>query len=111
MAQRCQTRQTSRVGVSVALLLIVPLTAAAFLVRTIAIAVLRRRHPNAVDAVNKWWLWGPLVAALPILVVLLAIVTWNVPPLGIAMTIGAGIMIYRGLFTASSIGSAFRPRR
>ena len=87
------------------------MTALAFLGRTIAIAVLRRRHPDAAAAVNKWWLWAPLVVAVPILVAVLAVVTWTVPPLGIAMIIGACLMIYRGFFTASSIGSPFRPRR
>jgi predicted lysophospholipase L1 biosynthesis ABC-type transport system permease subunit len=87
------------------------LTAAAFLVRTTAIAVLRRRHADAADAVDRWWVWTPLVVVLMLLVVLLAVVTWNVPPLGISLTVAFCFVIYRGLFSASSIGSPFRPRR
>jgi hypothetical protein len=110
VARLTQTRQTSRVGAAAALW-VIPLTAVAFVLRTIAVAGLQRRHPNAADAVNRWWLWAPLVVALPILVVVLVIVTWNVPLLGIGFAIVACLMIYRGFFTASSIGSPFRPRR
>lgn len=109
MAQPAQTRQTS--PVPTAALWLIPVTAAAFLVRTIAIAGLRRRHPDAAEAVDRWWVWAPLVVVLVLLIVVLAVVTWNVPALGIALTVAFCFAIYRGLFSASSIGSPFRPRR
>ena len=90
---------------------LIPLAVAAYLARTIAIAVLRPRHPDAADAVNRWWIWTPLVAVLVVVAVLLVLITWNTPLLGITLTIGVGIAVYRGFFSASSVGSPFRPRR
>ena len=91
--------------------LVIPVFIVAFVVRTLAIVVLRPRHPNAADAVNRWWVWTPLIVVLILGAALLAIITWNVPLLGLGLTVGTCVAVYRAFFTASSTGSPFRPRR
>jgi hypothetical protein len=81
------------------LFLVVASTAAAFVARLVIAALARRRWPRVAAGVERWWAWTPMVV-----VCLFAI--WLIPPVGIAVTIGALIALRR----ADAIGSPFRPR-
>jgi hypothetical protein len=61
--------------------LLVPVVVAAFVVRVIAVAVLRRRHPAAAAFVARNWTWLPLLAV----VVLLMLWSWPVGALAAAI--------------------------
>ena len=82
-----------------AVLVLLPLVAVAFVVRTVAVVVLRRRRPGAAGAIERWWLWLPLAAVL-------VAVTVARPLLGLLATVVTVVVLSR----ASSIGSPFRPR-
>lgn len=90
---------------------IIPLVVVAFVARTVAILALRRRRPEAADAVDRWWVWAPFAAVLAVYVAVAVVLIVAVPPLGIAITAVGALILYSGFFRASSIGSPFRPRR
>jgi formate-dependent nitrite reductase membrane component NrfD len=94
-----------------AAVLLIPLVLLAFILRTVAILAVRNRWPRVADDIDRWWLWAPFVVVLAVFVALLVVLTRAMPPLGIAMALGALFALYRGFFGASSIGSPFRPRR
>jgi hypothetical protein len=80
-------------------IVLVPLVLVAFLVRTLAVLVLRRRWPAGAAAVERWWLWLPLVAVL-------VVVTVAEPLLGLLVT----VVTVAVLVLAPGVGSPFRPR-
>ena len=82
-----------------AVLVLLPLVAVAFVVRTVAVVVLRERRPAVAAAVERWWLWLPLAAVL-------VAVTVARPLLGLLATVVTVVVLSR----ASSVGSPFRPR-
>jgi hypothetical protein len=82
-----------------AVLVLLPLVAVAFLARTVAALLVRRRWPNAAATIERWWLWLPLVA------VLLAVTLAN-PLIGLPVTALTVVLLTR----ASTVGSPFRPR-
>jgi hypothetical protein len=82
-----------------AVLVLLPVVAVAFLVRTAAVVLLRRRSPKAAAAVDRWWLWLPLIAVL-------IVVTLANPIIGLVVTAVTVVLLTR----ASSVGSPFRPR-
>ena len=82
-----------------AVLVLLPLAFAALLVRTVAVLLLRRRWPAAAGAVERWWLWLPLVAVL-------VVVTVTEPLLGLLVT----AVTVAVLVLAPGVGSPFRPR-
>ena len=82
-----------------AVVVLLPLVLLAFLARTVAVVVLRRRWPAAARAVERWWLWLPLVAVL-------VVVTVAEPLIGLPVTAVTVAVLTR----ASSVGSPFRPR-
>jgi hypothetical protein len=92
-------------------ILIIPLVLVAFILRTLTILVVRNRWPRVADDIDRWWLWAPFVVVLAIFAALLVFLTRAVPLLGVAVAIGAAVVLYRGFFGASSVGSPFRPRR
>jgi hypothetical protein len=89
----------------------IPCVAAAFVLRTVAVLATRRRWPAVAAEIDRWWLWAPFVALVALVAVLLVVLTLAVPPLGIVAAIAFAFILYRGLFSASSVGSPFRPRR
>ena len=90
---------------------VVPLVVLAYLARAVAILMLRRRRPGAADAVDKWWTWAPLAVVLCLYVAIAVTLTVVVPVLGIAVAVFGVVVLYLGYFSASSVGSPFRPRR
>jgi hypothetical protein len=82
------------------LFLICAAFAAAFVAGAVLVALTRRSWPSVAAAIERWWVWIPLVV-----VYLFAI--WLVPPIGVVVTIVALIMLTR----TDAIGSPFRPRR
>jgi hypothetical protein len=80
-------------------LVLVPVVVAAFLVRTVAVLLVRRRWPQVAAAVERWWLWLPLAAVL-------IVVTVTNPLIGVLVTVLTVAVLTR----ASSVGSPFRPR-
>jgi hypothetical protein len=92
-------REDRGVGREVVLALL-PVTAAAFVVRTALVALLRRRSPTAAAAVDRWWTWTPLA-------VVLVAFTFVHPLLGI----GVAVLLYLVLTSARAAGSPLRPRR
>lgn len=90
---------------------LVPLWALAFLMQKIAVAATRTRWPRAAAAIERWWPWAPLMVVVPVLVVLLGVLVWNVPLLGIPLAAAVLAMSYAIFFGSSSLGSPFRPRR
>jgi hypothetical protein len=82
-----------------AVIVLLPLVAVAYLVRALAVAFLRRRRPAVAAAVERWWLWLPLVA------VLVAVTVAN-PLIGLLVTAATAAVLTR----VSSVGSPFRPR-
>ena len=82
------------------LFLVVAATAVAFVMRVAVVAATRHRRPTVAAAVDRWWVWTPLVV-----VCLFAI--WVMPLLGLALTIGLLIALTR----SGATGSPFRPRR
>jgi hypothetical protein len=81
-----------------AVLLLLPLVAVAFLVRIVAVALLRRRWPRVASAVKRWWSWLPLAAVL-------VAVTAARPVIGVLASVVTVV-----LTRTSSVGSPFRPR-
>ena len=90
---------------------VIPLVVLAFLVRAVAILALRKRRPDAADAVDRWWTWAPFAVVLFLYVVVAIALIVRVPVLGIAITVFGVVVLYFGYFSASSVGSPFRPRR
>ena len=82
-----------------AVLLLLPVVVVAFLVRTVAVVALQRRWPAGAAAVERWWLWLPLVAVL-------VVVTIVNPLIGLLATALTAVVLTR----VSSLGSPFRPR-
>jgi hypothetical protein len=82
-----------------AVLVLLPLVAVAFLARTVAVVLLRHRRPRVAAAIDRTWLWFPLVA------VLVAVTIVN-PLVGVLLTVVTVVVLTR----ASSLGSPFRPR-
>jgi len=82
-----------------AVLVLLPLALAAFLLRTVAVLLLRGRWPAAAAAVERWWLWLPLVAVL-------VVVTVAAPLIGLLVTAVTVAVLVR----APGVGSPFRPR-
>jgi hypothetical protein len=80
-------------------LILVPMVAVAFLARTVAVLLVRRRWPKAAAGVERWWLWLPLAAVL-------IAVTVTSPLVGLLVTVLTAAVLTR----ASSVGSPFRPR-
>jgi Na+-driven multidrug efflux pump len=80
--------------------LALPLVAAAFVVRSVLSLALRTRAPRAAAAIDRWWVWAPLV------VILVAIFVVN-PLAGVVATIAMGVF----LTSSRAVGSPFRPRR
>jgi cytochrome b561 len=99
------------VGVAAGALWAIPVIAVAFLARTVAIVALRKRRPAAAEVVDKWWVWAPFAVGLVLYVALAVVLILAVPLLGVALTIFGVVVLYFGFFTASSVGSPFRPRR
>jgi len=83
----------------------------AYLIRTIAVSMLRDRRPEAAAAVDRWWVWAPFVVVLTFLLIAAIVLIVNSPILGLALTAALVAVLYFGFFSASSIGSPFRPRR
>jgi hypothetical protein len=83
-----------------AVLVLVPVVAIAFAVRTLLVLATRKRAPGAAAAVDRWWVWVPLV-------VVLAAITLVQPLLGAAAAIGLAAF----LTSSRAKGSPFRPRR
>ena len=83
-----------------AVLVLVPVVAIAFAVRTLLVLATRTRAPAAAAAVDRWWVWAPLV-------VVLAAITFVQPLLGAAAAIGLAVF----LTSSRAKGSPFRPRR
>ena len=98
-------------SVRVGALWVLPLFLAAFILRTVAVLALKRRWPGVADEIDRWWVWAPFAVVLTIFAALLVIVTIAVPILGIAASIAMLVGLYFLFFTASSVGSPFRPRR
>ena len=90
---------------------LIPLWVVAFVVQKLVVLVLRSRRPRAAAAIETWWAWAPLIALVPVFVVVIGILIWNAPLLGIAAAVIAVLLTYGIFFTDSSIGSPFRPRR
>jgi hypothetical protein len=90
---------------------ILPIVVVAFIVRTTAIAMLRKRRPDTADAIDRWWIWAPLAVVVGLGLLVLVAVVINAPLLGIALTVLLGAILYYALFSDTSIGSPFRPRR
>jgi hypothetical protein len=82
-----------------ALTTLVAVVAIAFLVRTALVLALRTRRPRAADAVDRWWVWAPLV-------VVLVAITVEAPLLGVVLIAATAFALTR----ASAVGSPFRPR-
>ena len=83
-----------------ALLALVAVVGVAFVVRLGLVLALRRRHPGAADAVERWWAWVPLV-------VVAVAISVSEPLLGIPLSLAMAWWLTR----ADAIGSPFRPRR
>jgi hypothetical protein len=81
------------------LLALAALVAATFAVRTVLVLALRRRHPGAAAAVDRWWAWVPLAVVLVVMVV-------TAPLLGIPLAVATAWWLTR----AGAVGSPFRPR-
>ena len=79
---------------------VVMVTAAAYLVRTAVVLLLRRRAPAVSAFADRWWAWTPLVVVL----VAVTVAAW---PLGVALIVGTVFALTRSTAT----GSPFRPRR
>ena len=90
---------------------IVPIVVIAFLVRTIVVYTMRNRRPNAAAAVDQWWTWAPLAAVVAAFIVVCIVLIVREPLLGVGLAVLGGVLAYFGLFSASSTGSPFRPRR
>ena len=90
---------------------IVPIVVVAFLVRTTAIALLRQRRPDTAAAIDRWWVWAPLAVVITFGLVVLVAAVIHAPLVGIAVTVLLGAILYYALFSDTSIGSPFRPRR
>ena len=103
-------RHNVRVGAAAAIW-IVPIVVVVFLLRTAAIAMLRERRPDMAEAVDRWWVWAPLAVVVSLGLLVLAAIVINAPLLGIALTVLLGAILYYALFSDTSIGSPFRPRR
>jgi hypothetical protein len=79
---------------------VIPLVAAAWVLRTALVLGLRARWPAAARWVDRWWLWAPLVFVL-------VAVTVVQPLLGVA----GAVVLWFALTSARAAGSPFRPRR
>ena len=99
-----------RVGAAAALWA-VPVFAIAFLARTVAILAVRKRRPEAAEAIDKWWAWAPVAVGLVLYLAIAVVLILSVPLVGIAVTVFGVLVLYFGFFSASSVGSPFRPRR
>jgi hypothetical protein len=80
--------------------LVVGSALAAFVVRSVVVAVTRRRWPGVAAAADRWWPWAPLA------VVCLAVAWWN-PLVGLPAVV-ALVLVLR---FADLPGSPWRPRR
>ena len=89
----------------------IPFIVIAFVLRTVGVLATRRRWPDVAAAIDRWWVWAPFVAGIALVTVLIVFLTIALPPVGIIAAIGFAFALYRGLFSASSTGSPFRPRR
>lgn len=94
-----------------AALWLVPIVFVAFVVRTSLVLALRNRSPETAAAVDRWWVWTPLVFVIGLFVIAVVAVSITNPLLGILVAGFGGTLLYFLLFRASSIGSPFRPRR
>jgi hypothetical protein len=81
-------------------LVIVPIVAVAFALRTVLVLALARRNPAGAAFVDRWWAWAPFV-------VVLVVVTVAAPVLGVLLAVGSWFVLTR----TSAVGSPFRPRR
>jgi hypothetical protein len=82
------------------MLALVAVIAATFAVRVGLVVALRRRHPAAAAAIERWWAWVPLV-------VVAVAISATEPLLGIPLSLAMAWWLTR----ADAIGSPFRPRR
>jgi len=73
--------------------------------------MLQERRPDMAEAVDRWWVWAPLAVVVSVGLVVLGAVVIHAPLLGIALTVLLGAILYYALFSDTSIGSPFRPRR
>jgi cytochrome b561 len=71
----------------------------------------RKRRPAAAETIDRWWVWGPFAVGLVLYVALAVVLILAVPLLGVALAIFGAVVLYFGFFSASSVGSPFRPRR
>jgi len=90
---------------------ILPILLIAFLTRTTLIAVLGKRRPEMADAIDRWWVWAPLAVVISLGLLALVAIAVNSPVLGVALAVLLGAILYYALFSDTSIGSPFRPRR
>jgi len=90
---------------------ILPILLVAFLTRTMLIAVLKTRRPEVAEAIDRWWVWAPLAVVISLGLLALIAIAINAPVLGVALAVLLGAILYYSLFSDTSIGSPFRPRR
>lgn len=90
---------------------LIPIVVVAFAIRTVLVLTLRKKRPALAASVDRWWAWAPAAVVLVIYGALAVALIVTTPVVGIALTILGGALLYFGLFSASSTGSPFRPRR
>jgi len=81
-------------------LALVPIAMASYILRTLLLVLLGGRSPRAATAIDVGWRWLPLV-------VVLIVVTWAQPLLGVAGVVATALF----LTSSRAYGSPFRPRR
>ena len=69
--------------------MVIPIVVGAFVLRTVAVLVLRRRHAGAAAWVDRWWTWLPLAVAAALLLVLTP--WWLAVPVVLAVGIGIAL--------------------
>jgi hypothetical protein len=92
--------QSGGVPVGFAVVSLVPVVIASYLLRTILVLLFRRSAPRAAAFVDRWWAWAPLA-------VLLVLLTVTHPLIGLAGVIAC----YLFLTSSRATGSPFKPRR
>lgn len=90
---------------------ILPILLIAFLTRTAAIALFEKRRPAVAEAIDRWWVWAPLAVVIVVALVALVVIVVNAPVVGVALAVLLGAILYYLLFSDTSVGSPFRPRR
>jgi hypothetical protein len=87
-------------GVSRAVILVlIPIAAASYAVRTLVLAVLGEKAPRVAAAVDASWAWVPLIAVLVVVTIA-----------NVAVGVLAAVAMLVFLTSSHAIGSPFRPR-